>query len=142
MGTLSKALGASGGYICGSRNLIEWLLNRARSFVYSTAPPPAVAAAALAAVNFLSSSEGEKRRLLLWEKIYLMRKFLLALSGKRSTLKSQLSTQTPAARFSHGSWETNKRRSISRLRCKAKDSSFQRFAIPPWPKAPRGCALP
>ena len=67
---------------------IEWLLNRARSFVYSTAPPPAVAAAALAAVNFLSSSEGEKRRLLLWEKIYLMRKFLLALSGKRSTLNS------------------------------------------------------
>ncbi len=88
MGTLSKALGASGGYICGSRDLIEWLINRARSFVYSTAPPPAVAAAALAAVNFLSSSEGEKRRLLLWEKIYLMRKFLLALSGKRSTLNS------------------------------------------------------
>ena len=90
MGTLSKALGASGGYICGSRDLIEWLLNRTRSFVYSIAPPPAVAAAALAAVNFLSSSEGEKRRLLLWGKIYLIRKFLLALSGKRSTLKSQL----------------------------------------------------
>src|SRR5438094_6086490 len=35
MGTLSKALGASGGYICGSRSLIEWLINRARSFIYS-----------------------------------------------------------------------------------------------------------
>jgi len=90
MGTLSKALGASGGYICGSRNLIEWLINRARSFVYSTAPLPTVAATALPAVNFLSSSEGEKRRLLLWERIYLMRKFLLALSRKRSTLNSQL----------------------------------------------------
>jgi 8-amino-7-oxononanoate synthase len=54
MGTLSKALGASGGYICGSRRLIEWLINRARSFIYSTAPPPAIAAAALAAVDFLS----------------------------------------------------------------------------------------
>jgi 8-amino-7-oxononanoate synthase len=76
MGTLSKALGASGGYICGSRHLIEWLVNRARSFIYSTAPPPAIAAAALAAVNFLSSSAGEERRLLLWEKIRLMHELL------------------------------------------------------------------
>jgi 8-amino-7-oxononanoate synthase len=73
MGTLSKALGASGGYICGSRDLIEWLINRARSFIYSTAPPPGIAAAALAAVDFLSSSEGEAHRLLLWERIKLMR---------------------------------------------------------------------
>lgn len=39
MGTLSKALGVSGGYICGSRSLIEWLINRARSFIYSTHRP-------------------------------------------------------------------------------------------------------
>jgi len=76
MGTLSKALGASGGYICGSRNLIQWLINRARSFIYSTAPPPAIAAAALAAVNFLSSSEGEERRRFLWERIRLMQELL------------------------------------------------------------------
>jgi len=76
MGTLSKALGGSGGYICGSRHLIEWLVNRARSFIYSTAPPPAIAAAALAAVNFLSSSEGEERRLLLWERVRLMEELL------------------------------------------------------------------
>jgi 8-amino-7-oxononanoate synthase len=76
MGTLSKALGTSGGYICGSHNLIEWLLNRARSFIYSTAPPPAIAAAAVTAVNFLSSSEGEERRLLLWERIKLMQELL------------------------------------------------------------------
>jgi 8-amino-7-oxononanoate synthase len=76
MGTLSKALGASGGYICGSRNLIEWLINRARSFIYSTAPAPGIAAAALAAVNFLSSAEGEERRLLLWKKINLLRELL------------------------------------------------------------------
>lgn len=73
MGTLSKALGASGGYICGSRTLIEWLVNRARSFIFSTAPPAAIVAAALAAVDFVSSPAGEKRRLLLWEKIKLMR---------------------------------------------------------------------
>ncbi len=76
MGTLSKALGASGGYICGSRSLIEWLINRARSFIYSTAPPPGIVSAALAAVNFLESSEGEERRLLLWKRIELMQELL------------------------------------------------------------------
>ncbi len=76
MGTLSKALGASGGYICGTRTLIEWLINRARSFIYSTAPPPAIAAAALAAVDFLSSVDGEERKLLLWDRIKLMQDLL------------------------------------------------------------------
>jgi 8-amino-7-oxononanoate synthase len=73
MGTLSKALGVSGGYICGSRTLIDWLINRARSFIYSTAPPPSVAGAARAAVDFLASSEGEKRRELLWRNIDIVR---------------------------------------------------------------------
>jgi 7-keto-8-aminopelargonate synthetase-like enzyme len=85
MGTLSKALGASGAYICGSRSLIEWLINRARSFIYSTAPPPAIAAAAMAAVDFLASPEGEKRRLLLWERINLLHKLLLSFDVGRST---------------------------------------------------------
>ncbi len=76
MGTLSKALGASGGYICGSRRLIEWLINRARAFIFSTAPPPAIAAAASAAIDFLASPEGEERRLLLWKRINLMRELL------------------------------------------------------------------
>jgi 8-amino-7-oxononanoate synthase len=105
MGTLSKALGASGGYICGSHDLIEWLINRARSFIYSTAPPPAIAAAVLAAVNFLSSSEGEERRLLLSEKINLMRQLLLSLdigrspsSSKRSTLNSESVREQSAQR--------------------------------------------
>jgi 8-amino-7-oxononanoate synthase len=62
MGTLSKALGCSGGYICGSRRLIDLLVNRARSFIYSTAPAPAVAAAAHAAIEFLDSPAGERRR--------------------------------------------------------------------------------
>ena len=46
LGTMSKALGVSGGYIAGSRSLIDLLVNRARSFIYSTAQPPALAAAA------------------------------------------------------------------------------------------------
>jgi 7-keto-8-aminopelargonate synthetase-like enzyme len=76
MGTLSKALGTSGGYICGSHDLVEWLINRARSFIFSTAPPPAIAAAALAAIDFLVSPEGEERRLLLWKRINLLRELL------------------------------------------------------------------
>ena len=62
MGTMSKALGVSGGYVCGARRLIDLLINRARSFIFSTAPPPAVAAAALAAVEFMMSPAGENRR--------------------------------------------------------------------------------
>jgi 7-keto-8-aminopelargonate synthetase-like enzyme len=76
MGTLSKALGVSGGYICGRRTLIEWLINRARSFIFSTAPPASLASAAVAAIEFLSSEEGEERRLALWRKITLMAKLL------------------------------------------------------------------
>ena len=66
MGTLGKALGSSGGYICGRRALIDLLVNRARSFIFSTAPVPASAAAALAALDILRSSEGEQRRVHLW----------------------------------------------------------------------------
>jgi 8-amino-7-oxononanoate synthase len=62
MGTLGKALGASGGYICGSRALIDLLVNRARSFIFSTAPVPAAAAAAAAAIQLLQSLEGRQRR--------------------------------------------------------------------------------
>jgi len=86
MGTMSKALGASGGYICGSHDLIEWLINRARSFIYSTASPPAIAAAASAAIDFLSSQEGEERRLLLWKRIQLMQELLQSLDVGRWTL--------------------------------------------------------
>ena len=59
MGTLGKAVGASGGYICGSRPLIDFLVNRARSFIFSTAPVPAAAAAAAAGVRLIQSKAGE-----------------------------------------------------------------------------------
>jgi 8-amino-7-oxononanoate synthase len=81
MGTLSKALGVSGGYICGSSDLVEWLINRARSFIFSTAPPPALAAAALAALEFISSPGGEERRQLLWSNIEILQKGLSQRSG-------------------------------------------------------------
>lgn len=76
MGTLSKSLGVSGGYVCGSASVIEWLINRARSFIFSTAPPPAMAAAATAAIRFLISAEGEARRKTLWQRIVQLRRML------------------------------------------------------------------
>ncbi|MEP6937208.1 MAG: 8-amino-7-oxononanoate synthase [Chthoniobacterales bacterium] len=76
MGTLSKALGVSGGYICGRRSVIDWLVNRARSFIFSTAPPAALAAAAAAAIKFVQSTAGEERRRTLWSHIKLLRSSL------------------------------------------------------------------
>lgn len=58
MGTLGKALGAHGAYIAGSAILREFLINRARSFIYSTAPPAPVAAAARRALEVVGSEEG------------------------------------------------------------------------------------
>jgi glycine C-acetyltransferase len=55
VGTLSKALGVLGGYVAGSRALIEFLYHRARPFLFSTSHPPAVAAACLAAIDVLET---------------------------------------------------------------------------------------
>lgn len=62
MGTLGKALGVSGGYIAGSRVLIDFLINNARSFIFSTAPSPAIAAACREALRIVQSPEGTARR--------------------------------------------------------------------------------
>ena len=82
MGTLGKALGASGGYICGTRGLIDLLINQARSFIFSTAPVPAAAAAATAAIQLMTTAEGEARRKTLWQLIELLNTKLLLSSAQ------------------------------------------------------------
>jgi 8-amino-7-oxononanoate synthase len=62
VGTLSKTMGSLGGFVAGPGQFIELLVNRARTFIFTTAPPPSVAAAALAALRVLRSSEGERLR--------------------------------------------------------------------------------
>lgn len=73
MGTFSKALGLSGGYLAASREWIDLLVNRARSFIYSTAPPPAVAHAAAAALDLVRSPAGGRLRGQLADRIGLFR---------------------------------------------------------------------
>ena len=77
VGTLSKALGGSGGFVVGSRRLIEWLVNRARPYIYSTAAPAATAAAAIAALDIVAA-EPERRRNLLAQAESLRGDFLAA----------------------------------------------------------------
>src|SRR5580700_4117699 len=66
VGTLSKAIGAMGGYVCGSRELIDFLYHRARPFLFSTSHPPATVAACQAAFSLLDSPEGERLVKKLW----------------------------------------------------------------------------
>lgn len=72
MGTLSKAAGLSGGYVAASREWIDLLVNRARSFIYSTAPVPALAHAARASLRLIRSDEGRRLREALRENISLL----------------------------------------------------------------------
>ena len=71
MGTLGKAAGVAGGYIAAKKSFIDLLVNRARSFIYSTAPPPAQSAAAVTALEIIRSTEGSDLRNKLWSNIEL-----------------------------------------------------------------------
>ena len=73
MGTLGKAVGAAGGFICGSQALVDFLLNQARTFVFSTAPPPAAAAAAIAGIQIIRSPLGRERNTCLWQRVRQLR---------------------------------------------------------------------
>jgi len=77
VGTLSKAIGALGGYVAGNRNLIEFLYHRARPFLFSTSHPPAVAAACIAALDVLIEEPQIMERL--WENTRFFKEGLLRL---------------------------------------------------------------
>ncbi len=90
VGTLSKAIGALGGYVCGSRDLIDYLYHRARPFLFSTSHPPSVAATCIAAFDLLESEPERIERL--WSNTVYFRKQLEAVGfdvGGRTTPKSE-----------------------------------------------------
>lgn len=92
VGTLSKAIGALGGYVCGSRDLIEFLYHRARPFLFSTSHPPSVAATCIAAFEVL---EQEPERIeKLWENTRFWKKEL-ALLGFDIGGKTTAASETP-----------------------------------------------
>ena len=69
IGTLGKAFGSAGGFAAGSSTLRKYLVNRSRTFIFTTAPPPPVAAAALAALDIIRGDEGTARRNALAERV-------------------------------------------------------------------------
>ncbi len=89
MGTLSKALGSLGGYVAGSASLIDFLRNRAPSWIYTTALSPADTAAALAAIQIVQAEP--QRRQQLWDNVQALRSSLAL--GDRQQASSPLASE-------------------------------------------------
>jgi glycine C-acetyltransferase len=90
VGTLSKAIGALGGYVCGTRDLIDYLYHRARPFLFSTSHPPSVAATCIAAFDVLEQEPERMEKL--WENTRYFKKELGALGfniGGKNTPASE-----------------------------------------------------
>ena len=131
VGTLSKAIGVLGGYVCGSRDLIEFLYHRARPFLFSTSHPPAVAASCLAAFDVL---EQEPERI---ENSVEQHALLQAGAGRRRA-SIPASSETPITPVMVGEAQARARafaRRCSKKACWPRASDF-----PPCPKARRACA--
>lgn len=88
MGTLSKALGGVGGYVAGSRSLIEYLKNRARSFIFSTALPPSAIASSSAALDVIREEPG--LRVKIQQNAQFLRERLKKLGFKLSPSETQI----------------------------------------------------
>ena len=131
VGTLSKAVGVLGGYVCGSRDLIEFLYHRARPFLFSTSHPPAVAAACLAAFDIL---EQEPERI---EQLWSNTRFFQAgLARQRAFDRRERNSDHAdhGGRSGHGARIFA--RAVRRRRCTRPAS-----AIRPWRRVRRGFAL-
>ena len=108
VGTLSKAIGALGGFIAGPQHLIDWLVNRGRPFLFSTSAPPAVAAACIEALNILEEEPELVDRL--WDRTRFFKQGLTELgldTGESETPITPIiaGEETTAVALSKGLWE-------------------------------------
>jgi glycine C-acetyltransferase len=90
VGTLSKAIGSVGGYVCGSRDLIDFLHQRARPFLFSTSHPPSVTATCQAAFELLDSEAGDKLIKKLWANTKFFKRRLKKLGFNTGTSESPI----------------------------------------------------
>jgi glycine C-acetyltransferase/8-amino-7-oxononanoate synthase len=141
MGTLGKALGCSGGFVAGTRQLVDLLINKARSFIFSTAPSPSVSAASLAAVEIIQSEEGSLMREQLFRNIQCFWggipdawKNRTTEGGNLQGLKCALAPETPILSWHVGDAQTALTLSKELLACG--------FFVPAirYPTVPRGTA--
>jgi 7-keto-8-aminopelargonate synthetase-like enzyme len=110
VGTLSKTLGALGGFVAATHDIVDLLVNRARSYIFSTALPPADAAAALAALRIVRSADGEALTRRLAAHVELLSSSGIAASGHRSPIvpvifgREQAALAASAALLFKGLW--------------------------------------
>lgn len=90
VGTLSKAIGSIGGYVCGSRDLIDFLYQRARPFLFSTSHPPSVTATCQAAFTLLDSEAGERLIKKLWSNTKFFKRSLKKLGFNTGTSETPI----------------------------------------------------
>ena len=90
VGTLSKAIGSLGGYICGSRDLIDFLYHRGRPFLFSTSHPPSVTATCQAAFELLDSEVGDKLTKKLWSNTKFFKRGLKKLGFDTGTSETPI----------------------------------------------------
>jgi 8-amino-7-oxononanoate synthase len=110
VGTLSKTLGALGGFVAATHDIVDLLVNRARAYIFSTALPPADAAAALAALRIVRSAEGQALTRRLAAHVELLASSGLACSGHGSPIipvifgPEQAALTASAALLDKGLW--------------------------------------
>jgi hypothetical protein len=131
VGTLGKAFGAAGGFAAGSATLRKYLVNRSRTFIFTTAPPPPLAAAALAALHIIRGDEGQARRNALVDRVLQLR--------MRLTSKAPLLPRSPISR---SSWEWIARPLTHLAPYEPTASSCSQSAPQPSPKAPPASVSP
>lgn len=96
MGTLGKAAGIAGAFVAAHPTIAEWLLQVARSYIYTTAAPPAIAHALRASLELIAGEEGALRRVCLQQRVHQLRDGLAAMIARRPSLDWHLPESTTA----------------------------------------------